>query len=65
LRHHRHDARVEHRRHRLQGLDADARMPAQQGVDADAQHRAHDFRRERLAHAHRVGHDQVVLQLRV
>ena len=38
-------------------------MPAQQGVDADREHRAHDFRRERLADADRVGDDEVVLQL--
>ena len=48
---------------RLQGLHADAGMPAQQRVDADRQHRPHHIRRERFAHAHRVGDDQIVLQL--
>ena len=47
LRDDRHDARVEHRRQRLQRLDADAGVAAQQRVDADAQHGAHDVRRER------------------
>ena len=65
LRHHRHDARVEHVRQRLHGLHADAGMPAQQGVDADAEHRPHHLRREWLADADRVGDDQVVLQLDV
>ena len=41
---------------------ADARMAAHQRVDADAQHRAHDVGRERLADAHGMGDDQVVLQ---
>ncbi len=65
LRHHRHDAGVEHRRQRLQGLHADAGMAAHQRVDADAQHRAHHVRRERLADADRMGDDQVVLQFLV
>ena len=62
LRHHRHDPGIEQRRQRLQGLHADAGMPAQERVDADAQHRPHHVRRERFAHAHRVGDDQVALQ---
>ena len=62
LRHHRHDARVEHRGQRLQRAHADTRMTAHQRVDADHQHRAHHVLGERLAHAHGVGDDQVVLQ---
>ena len=64
LRHHRHDAGVEHRGQRLQRFDADAGMPAHQRVDADAQHRAHHVRRERLADADRVRDDQVVAAVR-
>ena len=64
-RHHRHHAGVEHRGERLQGFNADARMALEQGVDADAQHRPHHLGGHRLAHAHRVGDDQVVLQLLV
>ena len=62
LRHHRHDAGVEHGGQRLQRADANAGMTAHQGVDADDQHRAHHFGGERLADADRMGDDQVALQ---
>ena len=38
-------------------------MPAHQRVHADREHGAHQFRRQRFAHAHRVRDDEVVLQL--
>ncbi len=62
FRHHRHDVGIEHRGERLERLHANARMAAHQRIDADYQHGAHDVRCERLAHANRMGGNQVVLQ---